>query len=545
VIWDHVGYFSGHEDKLNTFQVIIVDQGTSGIDLVFNYDSITWETGDLSGGVNGFGGTSAIAGYAAGDGDSTHALILPGSFANGGLLDSNPATSLAGHSTAGEPAGRYLFQVREGEQTGGRVSGKVTDPDANAVDGALVQVCPETGGGACVTRIADAGGNYRASNLAAGNYTVTGFPGSGDAFSSTSYSGVAVGGPGTTTTRDIVLGPEPTPPPEGTTIGPRIDDDPDGVPSAYWGDPLDITTQGCPNGTAHYTVELEGQIVKQGDLTETPPGSGTFTGRIPALMPDHGAGEIRIHFSNCGASPADDVDFGIYIDPSGVVRDTAGNPVPGAQVTLYRSASPDGPFFAVPDESPVMSPSNRNNPDFADDNGHFGWDVVAGYYVVKAENGDDCTGQSGVLSIPPPVTDLDIRLSCAPSPPPPAAGPVLVGNPPPATPAATPRRLARLGKVRLIKGKTLAVKVTCAKSAKKACAGKVALKIGKKPAGSRSFKKLKPGRSATVKVKLTKKGRKLVRKVRHGKKVKIGLRITVRDAAGKGATVSRTVKLKR
>ena len=301
--------------------------------------------------------------------------------------------------------------------------------------------------------MADAVGNYRASNLAAGAYRVTGYPGPGDAFGSVSYTGVAVGAPGTVTTRNIVLGPAPSPPPEGTTIGPRIDDDPEGVPSAYWGDPLDLSTKGCPNGTAHYTVVLEGRVVREGDLAETPPGSGTFTGQIPALRPDHGTGEIRVQFSDCGGAPADDVDFGIYIDPSGVVRDAAGNLVPDAEVTLYRSASADGPFFEVPDGSAVMSPSNRRNPDFTDGNGHFGWDVVAGFYVVEAENGEDCTGRSAVLSIPPPVTDLDIRLSCAPPPP---DGPVLIGNPPPppAVPAATPRKLAKLGKVKLLKGKT-------------------------------------------------------------------------------------------
>ena len=36
-----------------------------------------------------------------------------------------------------------------------------------------------------------------------------------------------------------------------------------------------------------------------------------------------------------------------------------------------------------------MSPSNRENPDFSRSDGRFGWDVVAGYYVVTAER-DGC-----------------------------------------------------------------------------------------------------------------------------------------------------------
>jgi hypothetical protein len=542
VIWDHVGYFDEHEDKRNTFQVIIVNQGTPGVDLVFNYDSIAWETGDASDGVNGFGGTSAAAGWAAGDGDSSHALMQPGSFANGGLLDSNPQTSLAGHATAGQPAGRYVYQLREGAPTGGRIIGQVTDPGGDPVSGAAVQICPMTGGGSCVTRIADTDGNYRASNLPVGHYRLTGFPGPDSNNSSASVDNVNVPAIGSTTTQDIELGPAPQPPPDGTTIGPRIDDDPeDGVPSAYWGDPLHLATQGCPGGSASYTMELEGRIVRSGAMTESPAGSGSYVVDIAPLQPNHGVGEIRVHFT-CPGGPADDVDFGIYIDPSGVVVDPAGNPVPDAQVTLYRSASQQGPFFSVPRDSAVMSPDNRRNPDRTDDNGHFGWDVVAGFYVVRAETDDGCTAQSPVLSIPPPVTDAVLRLTCPPAPPPPAPPVVLpTQNPPVATPART---LASLGKVKL-KGKTLAVKVKCAAAAKSSCGGKVAVRIGKKKVGSRSFLGLKPGKTATVKVKLNKKGRKLVKKVKRGKKVKFKLRITVRDAAGAGKTVSKTVKIKR
>jgi hypothetical protein len=248
VIWDHVGYFGSHTDKTNTFQAILVDRGSDGVDLVFNYDSIAWETGDASGGTDGFGGTSAAAGYTAGDGDSAHALMLPGSFANGGLLDSNAATSLAGHGTAGQPAGRYVFQLRTGAATGGRIFGTVTEPGGDTVAGAVVQVCPSSG--PCLSRTADANGAYRASNLPAGSYRVTGFPGPDDDFRSTVYDNVMVGAPGTQTQRDIVLGPPPAPPPPGTTVGPRIDDDPDGVPVAYWNDPLHLSTVGCTGGNA-------------------------------------------------------------------------------------------------------------------------------------------------------------------------------------------------------------------------------------------------------------------------------------------------------
>jgi Nidogen-like/Carboxypeptidase regulatory-like domain len=536
VLWDHVGYFSSHTDKTNTFQAILVDRGSDGVDVVFNYDNLTWETGDASDGTNGFGGSSAVAGYAAGDGDSAHALISPGSFVNGGLLDSNASSSLAGHSTAGQPAGRYVYQLRTGAATGGRIFGTVTAPGGDTVAGAIVQVCPSSG--PCVSRTADSNGDYRASNLPAGNYRVTGFPGPDGDFSSTVYDNVTVGIPGTQTQRDIVLGPAPGPPPPGTTVEPRIDDDPDGVPTAYWGDPLQISTLGCAGGDATYKVVLHGAQVRSGGMTEGP--SGRYTATVAALMPDHGTGEVQIHIDCPGPTTDEDVDFGIYIDPSGVVRDQAGNPAPDAEVTLYRSASAAGPFFAVPSGSAVMSPSNRDNPDFTDGAGRFGWDVVAGYYVVKASLGS-CAAESSVLSIPPPVTDLDLRLSCpggaAPS------SPVVTGQPPQTT--AGPRELVTIGKAKLAKGRTLAVGVRCAKTAIQACSGTVGVRIGKKAVGKKAFKKLKPNSSTTVKVKLSKKGRELVRKVKRGKKVRFAVSAAVRDAAGIGKTAKRTVTIKR
>jgi hypothetical protein len=121
-------------------------------------------------------------------------------------------------------------------------------------------------------------------------------------------------------------------------------------------------TKGCPDATATYQLVLDGHNVRSGPLTESPAGSGTYTATIAALFPDHGNGLLTVHF-DCPADPDETVEFGIYIDPSGVVRDENGNPVQGATVTLLRSAAAGGPFFPVPDGDAVMSPANRNNPD--------------------------------------------------------------------------------------------------------------------------------------------------------------------------------------
>jgi hypothetical protein len=64
VIWSNVGYYAYHLDKLNTFQVILInrpDLGSTAFDIEFNYDTIKWETGDASAGSGGFGGFPARA----------------------------------------------------------------------------------------------------------------------------------------------------------------------------------------------------------------------------------------------------------------------------------------------------------------------------------------------------------------------------------------------------------------------------------------------------------------------------------------------------
>ncbi len=72
VIWEHVGYYNGAADKLNTFELIISD-GTDplvgiGNNVCFCYDDMQWTTGSASGGVGGFGGTPATVGVNKGDG---------------------------------------------------------------------------------------------------------------------------------------------------------------------------------------------------------------------------------------------------------------------------------------------------------------------------------------------------------------------------------------------------------------------------------------------------------------------------------------------
>lgn len=108
-----VGYFNAATDRLNKFQLLLVDRSDIAIgdfDIYFNYDQIQWESGDVSLGYHGRDGDPARIGFAAGD--PNLAYELDGSGQNGVILDGG-SRSLSGHGNAGK-AGSYLFQMRDG-----------------------------------------------------------------------------------------------------------------------------------------------------------------------------------------------------------------------------------------------------------------------------------------------------------------------------------------------------------------------------------------------------------------------------------------------
>ena len=116
VLWagTGVGYYFARVDKLNDFQLLLVDRSDvapGDFDIVFNYDRIEWETGEASGGVGGLGGASARVGWSNG---STESFELAGSAVNGAFLDSNTASGLIHNSLNSTQNGRYIFFVRNG-----------------------------------------------------------------------------------------------------------------------------------------------------------------------------------------------------------------------------------------------------------------------------------------------------------------------------------------------------------------------------------------------------------------------------------------------
>lgn len=124
-------------------------------------------------------------------------------------------------------------------------------------------------------------------------------------------------------------------------------------------------------------------------------------------------------------SPANPSHWNPYVDPSGTVDTTAGAPVPGATVWLERSSTKRHPKFGKPRTgSATMIPSV--NPEHTNAAGFFQWDVIPGYYRVRASR-HGCTAPakhsasnsrsvlsvlSPIFKIPPPRLNVRLVLAC-------------------------------------------------------------------------------------------------------------------------------------
>ena len=112
--WPSVGYYERHDDRLDSFQLVLIDRADTGaghFDVEFNYGTLAWESGDRSdASTDGAGGwPSAIVGYS----DGVEPTLFPGSGAPGSFLDSNPVTGLVHGQTQSGVSGRYTFAFRQ------------------------------------------------------------------------------------------------------------------------------------------------------------------------------------------------------------------------------------------------------------------------------------------------------------------------------------------------------------------------------------------------------------------------------------------------
>lgn len=192
----------------------------------------------------------------------------------------------------------------------------------------------------------------------------------------------------------------------------------DGKPIVNWMDDLQISAVGCPGGggSAGYTITMGGSVVRSGPMTAA---GGMFTATVSSLYDNHGDAVLRTTVTCGGTEVNTTTDF--YVDPSGKVRTVEGAPIPQATVTLYQSTHAEGPFAVVPNGSPLMSPTNRRNPDLTSGTGAFGWDVASPYYYKVRAQKAGCVSptnpaqpytESAVMFIGDPITNLDLRLRC-------------------------------------------------------------------------------------------------------------------------------------
>lgn len=172
IIWDHVGYYNDHADKLNTFELILSD-GTDptvgiGNNVCFSYDDMQWTTGDVTGS-GGFGGPATV-GVNKGDGVK-YALI--GLFDHAGTdyhglgSDNNGVSYLDNQN--------FCFDASAGITT---IAGVVF----HDLDGSGAQDPGEPGladwtvnlsGAATASTTSDASGNYIFTFLSPGTYTIS------------------------------------------------------------------------------------------------------------------------------------------------------------------------------------------------------------------------------------------------------------------------------------------------------------------------------------------------------------------------------------
>ena len=176
----------------------------------------------------------------------------------------------------------------------------------------------------------------------------------------------------------------------------------------------------------------------------TIPGQGVIPGQPIRIFPDWDDHHPCIGPGPTGCVPGDPGPGtpGLY-DPSGFVTDAnTGLPISGASVTLYRAPAlqPDtrtqtlgcptvntrpggmgGSWDSLPPadigvgtlEDPLFSPAQIDpavNPQLTDDQGHFGWNVVAGCWFVSASAAGYATKISPLVGVPPEVTDLNFAL---------------------------------------------------------------------------------------------------------------------------------------
>jgi uncharacterized repeat protein (TIGR01451 family) len=200
--------------------------------------------------------------------------------------------------------------------------------------------------------------------------------------------------------------------PPNTSVGPTLGNS-GGEPVVYWGTPVTFTYYDAAAISVDIRIHINDGDADIVDFMTGPSPTWTYT---VTFYPRHGEATVT-YTPHYAGGLTDTIGFNIYIDPAGYVYDVNTNArIQGATVWLQR---PDGTgdWENVPTgQSPaVMQPDT--NPLTTDINGQYQWDTLAGTYRVHVEAPGYYSANSIVVSVPPPVFDLNVGLTHMPHPP--------------------------------------------------------------------------------------------------------------------------------
>jgi len=211
------------------------------------------------------------------------------------------------------------------------------------------------------------------------------------------------------------------PPPPDVTVntgfwGPM----PDGTAAGIRGLPITVTKTVTAVSVQITVAQVDGvPPVMQGLMTDASGGAGTaweFTYTPPFEWPRQSMTSVTMCLDTDNDGEHDDgcQVAGIFlIDPSGVVFEAdTGTPIAGATVTLKRLNPVQSTYVEM---SPTLHAGMFEpevNPQITGSDGRYAWNVVAGEYLVEVEIAGCSPATSEAVTVPPPVTDLDVGLTC-------------------------------------------------------------------------------------------------------------------------------------
>jgi YVTN family beta-propeller protein len=235
------------------------------------------------------------------------------------------------------------------------------------------------------------------------------------------------------------------PPPPDVTINTGFGGSmPDGTAAGVRGWPITVTKTVTAVSVQITIAQVDGvPPVIQELMTDASGGAGTawdFTYTPPYEWPPQSMTSVTMCLDTDGDGEHDDgcQVAGIFlVDPSGVVFDAAtGTPIAGATVTLKRLNPVQSTYAEM---SPTLHAGMFEpevNPQTTGSDGRYAWNVVAGEYLVEVEIAGCSPATSEAVTVPPPVTDLDVGLTCHGTPAPPSVGGIVELQRGPSAPAA-------------------------------------------------------------------------------------------------------------